>query len=122
LRVWSKGLGRVELAVDLNKARVMHDGNSLLLTGKTAPPVSWEFVIVLSSTELWPLMKLVMSNAGRRFFRRWLKLRLFDRKAMEEEYKTAIKTRPGAKPEIEYAGIIKEIPKEAKKKPETSLN
>ena len=108
LRVWSKGLGRVELAADLKKVRVLYDGNAILLTGKTEPPVSWEFVVVLSSTELWPMMKLVVSNAGRRFFTKWLKLRLFDNKAMAEGYRLAIKTRPGAKPEIEYAGIIQE--------------
>lgn len=119
MRVWSKGLGRVELAADLRKVRIIYDGKSLLLTGKTEPPVSWEFVVVLSSTEMWPMLKLVMSNAGRRFLSKWLKLRLFDRATMQEEYKFAIKTRPGAKPEIEYAGIIQQneaVEKTSKKK------
>lgn len=107
----------MELAADLKKVRVLYDGNSMLLTGKTEPPVSWEFVVVLSSTELWPMMKLVMTNAGRRFITKWLKLRMFDHKGMEEGYKFAIKTRPGAKPEIEYAGIIKENQKDLKKTP-----
>lgn len=114
MRVWSKGLGRVELAADLKKVRILYDGNAILLTGKTEPPVSWEFVVVLSSTELWPMLKLVISNAGMRFASKWLKLRLFNRKAMEEGYKVAIKTRPGAKPEIEYAGIIQQHQKDSK--------
>ncbi|MDG6922251.1 MAG: 4Fe-4S binding protein, partial [Nitrososphaerota archaeon] len=108
MRVWSKGLGRVELAADLRKVKVIYDGKALLLTGKTEPPVSWEFVVVLSSTELWPMLKLVISNAGRRFVTKWVRLRLFDRAALQEEYKFAIKTRPGAKPEVEYAGIIQQ--------------
>lgn len=98
----------MELAADLRKVKVIYDGKALLLTGKTEPPVSWEFVVVLSSTELWPMLKLVISNAGRRFVTKWVRLRLFDRAALQEEYKFAIKTRPGAKPEVEYAGIIQQ--------------
>lgn len=117
MRVWSKGLGRVELAADLKKVRVLYDkdGNAILLTGKTEPPVSWEFVVVLSSAELWPVAKLVMTNAGRRFITKWLNFRLFDHKGKDEAYKLAVKTRPGAKPEIEYAALIKEAPKDNKK-------
>ena len=78
------------------------------MTGKTEPPVGWDFVVVLNSAELWPMLKLVMNNKGRRFFQRWLKLRLFDHKGLESKYIEATKTRTGVKPDVEYASIIRQ--------------
>lgn len=106
MRVWSRGLGRVELAADLKKVRIIYDGKSMYLTGKTEAPLGWDFVVVIDSTELWPMAKLVSNGKGLKFLSRWLKLRLFDHKALKEGYNKATKTRSGVKPDIEYAQII----------------
>jgi hypothetical protein len=116
MRVWSRGLGRVELAADLNKVKVMYDGKSLYITGRTEPPVGWDFVVVLNSCELWPIVKAVMNKQGGKFFLKYVKLRATDRKALKENYAEATHTRTGVKPELEYAEILKAAAQDREKR------
>ncbi len=106
MRVWSRGLGRVELAADLKKVDIAYDGKSLYVTGRTEPPVSWEFVLVLNPCELWPIIKLVMTQEGSKFLGKYLKLRAFNKQQLQENYEEATHTKTGIKPDVQYAPIL----------------
>jgi hypothetical protein len=106
MRVWSRGLGRVELAADLKKVDIVYDGKSLYVTGRTEPPVAWEFVVILNPCELWPIMRLVMTKEGGKFLGKYLKLRALDKRQLNENYKEATHTKTGVKPDVQYAPVI----------------
>jgi len=106
MRVWSRGLGRVELAADLKKVKVIADGKTLYIVGRTEPPVSWDFVVRLDVCELWPVIRLMVNKQGGKLFNEYLKLKLFNSNELKEGYKEAVKTRSGIKPDEEYASIL----------------
>jgi hypothetical protein len=105
--VWSRGLGRVELGIDLRKARVYCDGSHFFITGKTEPPVTWDFVMRISVSEAWIIAKILLSGAVRKYILGYLSRRLFNRKVLKEELDNAVKTRTGIRPEVEYAVVLK---------------
>jgi hypothetical protein len=106
LKVWSRGLGRVELAADLEKVRVIHEGDTLFLVGKSEPPVSWDFIVSLDSSELWRIFGLALNRQGLGFSLRYLWLRLFDNKRLVANRIKSTKTRVGTNPEKDYAPVL----------------
>jgi len=106
VRVWSRGLGRVELAADLRRVKALYEGGTLIIVGKTEPPVSWDFVVSLNSAELWDIAEVVLNRHGLKFVGRYSKLRLLNRKQLRENHAKAIATRTGIKPELEFATIL----------------
>ena len=110
MRVWSRGLGRVELAMDVQKVVTVFDVNALYLTGRTEPPVGWDFVVIIGPSEAGALVRLLLQYKVGRFFRRFLRLKMTKPKELGEDYKVAVRTRTGVKPDIEYAAILKMAP------------
>jgi len=106
MRVWSRGLGRVELAADLKRVKVVYDGGTLFIVGKSEPPVSWDFVVSIDSSELWRVSRVVLNRHGVGFTSKYLRMRLFDRRKLSADLARATVTRTGIKPEQEYARIL----------------
>ncbi|MFQ6012470.1 MAG: hypothetical protein ACE5LS_02345 [Thermoplasmata archaeon] len=110
MRVWSRGLGRVELAADLNKVKVVFDGDSFYIVGRTEPPVGWDFVVRLSPSETESIVKLLLNRQIGRFLTRFLGLRAWKSDQLAEQLKEATTTRTGVRPDQEYAELLKLAP------------
>jgi hypothetical protein len=110
MRVWSRGLGRVELAMDVKKVVTVFDGKALYLTGRTEPPVGWDFVVIIGPSEAGALVKLMLQYKVGLFFRKFLRLKATRRQQLASDYAVAVRTRTGVKPDIEYADILKLAP------------
>ena len=106
MRVWSRGLGRVELAADLKRVKIVYDGGTLFIVGRSEPPVSWDFVVSIDSSELWRVSRVVANRHGAGFTARYLWMRLFNRKKLSADLAKATSTRTGIKPEQEYARVL----------------
>ena len=106
MRVWSRGLGRVELAADLKKAQVSFDGDSLYIVGRTEPPVKWDFVVRLNPCETEAIMKLILNRQGGRFISRFLRLRTLSPDRLGKNYKEATTMRTGVRPDQDYASLL----------------
>ena len=100
MRVWSRGLGRVELGFDLTKVVKEFNNNELTLSGKTEPPVSWDFEIKMDVSEVWLLTKLAASKPGLRLFSKYMEYKVTNRKILKERYQEAKKTRTGVQVKI----------------------
>ena len=109
MKVWSRGLGRVELAIDLKKANILFDGNRLFIVGRTEPPVSWEFVMSADTSEFWRLARTVLNRQGIRFILKFMSLRLLRPGENKKKYEEATKCRTGLKPEQEYAFALQHV-------------
>lgn len=110
MRVWSRGLGRVELAMDVRKVVTVFDGKALYLTGRTEPPVGWDFVVIISPSEAGALVRLMLQYKVGLFFRRFLRLKATHRSQLPQDYSVAVRTRTGVKPDVEYANVLKLAP------------
>jgi hypothetical protein len=103
MRVWSKGLGRVELGFDLTKVKVEFVDNQLVLSGKTEPPVSWDFVIKVDVSEAWLLGMVGIKKPGLNLFSRYLYYKAMKRKMLRERFVDAKKTRTGVSPQVKQS-------------------
>lgn len=112
MKVWSRGLGRVELAIDLKKAGIIFDGKRLFIVGKTEPPVSWEFVMSADASEFWCLARTVLNRRGIRFILKYMFLKLLRPGDFKERYADATRCRTGLKPEQEYAFALQQVRKQ----------
>ncbi|MFQ5986612.1 MAG: hypothetical protein ACE5KQ_04580 [Thermoplasmata archaeon] len=110
MRVWSRGLGRVELAADLNTVKTVFDGKNFYIVGRTEPPIGWDFIVRLSPSEMESIMKLMMSRHIGGFLSRFLGLRMRRSTTLAEEFQEATTTRTGVRPDQEYADLLKLAP------------
>lgn len=74
--------------------------------GKTEPPVSWDFVMSLDASEVWPLAKAMGNKQGLRLFGKYSKMRLLTPGKIKTSYVEATKTRTGVRPDQEYAPLL----------------
>ena len=76
MKVWSRGLGKVELLVDCRYYEARKDPNSanVFIIGTITDPVNWEFKATLEPEDIpgfmklvfnWCLIKLVLKNMYR---------------------------------------------------------
>lgn len=100
MRVWSRGLGRVELGFDLRKVKVEYVDNQMILSGKTEPPASWDFVIKLDVSETFLLGKVAASRSGVSLFSHYLKYKTLNRRMLRERMTEATKTKTGVQPQL----------------------
>ncbi len=103
MKVWSRGLGKVELGFNLKEVAVKFEEDNFVIRGKTQPPVVWEFMIRIDASEPMLLAKLLMNKPGMKLFFRWLRYKLFDRKSLKKRFAEAIKTGTVAKPTVAVA-------------------
>ncbi len=63
MEMWSKGLGRTELAMDMSRCKIVKDPNSdnLIVYGNIADPVDWEFKITVRPEDFPGTIKLMLS-------------------------------------------------------------
>lgn len=99
MRVWSRGLGRVELGFDLRKTKIEFADNELILSGKTEPPAAWDFVVKIDVSEAWLLGKIGIGRSGLSLFSKYLELKTINRKLLKERLTKAVKTRTGVEPQ-----------------------
>jgi len=106
LRVWSRGLGKVELAIDLKKAHIVYERKKIYIMGKTEPPVSWDFVMSVDAAEVGRLVRAFGNKQGIQLIGQYAKMRLFSPKELKTRYVEATKTRTGVRPDQEYAPLL----------------
>jgi hypothetical protein len=68
MRVWSRGLGKMTLELDLKDVKPSLERDRLVLRGKIGPPVNWDFWIKISEGDVPSFVKL----ARRRKFYKFL--------------------------------------------------
>ena len=88
---------------------MIHDGDTLFLVGKTEPPVSWDFIVSLDSSELWKVARLALNRQGLGFMLRFLWLSLFHRKELALDRVKSTTPRLGTNPDREYAPLLTKV-------------
>ena len=73
MKLWSKGLGSVELEVDFCHYRVVEEEGDTLIKGVTDDPVQWNFIITLDREDIPGLMNVVFRFRTMGFLLRNLK-------------------------------------------------
>lgn len=69
--LWSKGLGRLVLPMDLGKAEIHVDGGSLIVKGWViAPKVYWDYSLSLDEKDLLDVMRLLAHRRVVRYLAR----------------------------------------------------
>jgi len=96
--------------MDVRKVVTVFDGKALYLTGRTEPPVGWDFVVIIGPSEAGSLVRMMLQYKVGLFFRRFLHLRITQKQQLAADYALAVRTRTGVKPDIEYAEILKLAP------------
>lgn len=109
MKMWSRGLGRVELAVDLRKTEIIYHNKKLYVVGKTEPPASWEFVITIDAAEVWRLVGVILNKKGLNLIVENIKMEISNRKGLKARYNEATKTRTGLTPQQEYAFVFQKM-------------
>lgn len=61
MRIWSRGLGKRELVMDLTKCEITRDGDRYILKGTVVEPVNWEFRITMEPGDVPGLMRTAMT-------------------------------------------------------------
>lgn len=75
--LWSKGLGRLLLPMDLEKAKIETDGEKLILKGRiVAPRVNWDYVASLYEEDLEGFVHILNDRVVIRYMVRKEGLRL----------------------------------------------
>ncbi len=59
MKIWSKGLGRIELIVDLCHYSVDMENNDTVIKGVTNEPVQWNFTITLEENDVPGLLNIL---------------------------------------------------------------
>ena len=63
MEMWSKGLGRTELVMDMSRCKIIKDPNSdnLIIYGNITDPVDWEFKLTIRPEDFPGTIKLVLN-------------------------------------------------------------
>jgi len=71
MKVWSKGLGSIELKLDFSSYSVRKDGNQTYIEGLITDPVYWDFRITMTKEDIkgllhvatqWHMILFFLSN------------------------------------------------------------
>ena len=66
MKVWSKGLGKIELVLDFEKYWVEREkgenGDTLYIKGTITDPVVWDFKITMTEEDIPGLMKIALDK------------------------------------------------------------
>jgi hypothetical protein len=57
MRIWSRGLGKRELVMDLTKCEIAREGDRYILKGTVVEPVNWEFRITMEPEDVPGLIR-----------------------------------------------------------------
>ena len=67
MRVWSKGLGKMTLDMDLGSTTPSVERDKLVLSGKIGPPVHWDFWIKIEPDDMSNMIRIAMKKPSFRF-------------------------------------------------------
>ncbi|MCP4672648.1 MAG: hypothetical protein GY857_15240 [Desulfobacula sp.] len=87
MRMWSQGLGKIELEVDGRTMDVIKQDKEIKITGITDAPVEWVFEVTLEKDDFIGLLNVILTRKMLSFFRANIKLvfsSLFDRSEKEK--------------------------------------
>ncbi len=91
MKMWSQGLGKIELEVDGLYMDVVKEGEDTMITGVTDAPVEWKFEVTLEKDDLPGLMHIAFKKNTLIFLVRNMHLafifffrRIFNRKKLPE--------------------------------------
>lgn len=62
MKVWSRGLGKMELLLDLSKYTVRRDGENIFIEGIITDPVYWDFRITMTAADLPGLLHIAANR------------------------------------------------------------
>ena len=70
MKMWSRGLGRTELTMDMVYCQIKKDPDSdnVIIYGNITEPVNWEFKGVLTPEDIPGIIKLALNWAVLRLF------------------------------------------------------
>lgn len=105
----------MELGFDLTKVKIDFVENELVISGKTEPPVSWDFMIKMDVSEAWKLGRIGLSKPGVTLFSKYIGYKAVKRKMLNERYQNAKKTRTGVQPQVKTSAADKALLAQAQK-------
>ncbi len=75
MKLWSRGLGKQELKMNLMNYDVRRDGQEVVISGRIVDPVNWEFWIRFDEDDVPGLVRVaknpsVIGMVGRHFLKR----------------------------------------------------
>ncbi|MCP4750365.1 MAG: hypothetical protein GY866_05705 [Proteobacteria bacterium] len=59
MRMWSKGLGKIELEVDFSHYKVVTEEENTVIKGITEHPIKWNFTITLEKEDIPGLLNVL---------------------------------------------------------------
>jgi len=62
MKVWSKGLGKIELILDFSEYTVRREGEDILIEGVITDPVYWDFRITMSGADVPGLLHVALNR------------------------------------------------------------
>ncbi len=97
MKLWSRGLGKQELKMNLMNYDVRRDGQEVVISGRIVDPVNWEFWIRFDEDDVPGLIRVaknpsVIGMVGRHFLK---KVFFWRRPAQKAAVKTADSPAPG---------------------------
>ena len=91
MKMWSQGLGKIELEVDGRCMNVVKEGQNTMIKGVTDAPVEWKFEVTLEKDDLPGLLHLAFKKNTLIFLIRNMHLvfifffgKIFNRKKLAE--------------------------------------
>jgi hypothetical protein len=97
MKLWSRGLGKQELKMNLMNYDVRRDGQEVVISGRIIDPVNWEFWIRFDEDDVPGLIRVgknpsVIGMVGRHFLK---KLFFWRRPAEKAALDAAVSPAPG---------------------------
>ena len=81
MKLWSRGLGKHELKMDLMRYAISKEGQEVVISGRITDPVNWDFWIRFDEDDVPGLMHVATNRKVIGLVaRRWLKKVFFFRK------------------------------------------
>jgi len=87
MKLWSRGLGKQQLKMDLMRYDISKDGQEVVISGRITEPVNWDFWIRFDEDDVPGLVRVAKNRSVMGLvFRRWSrKLVPFRRRQPAEE-------------------------------------
>jgi hypothetical protein len=67
MKIWSKGLGKMTLDMDIGATTPSVERDKLVLRGKIGPPVNWDFWIKMDDRDVSNIVRIAMKKPSIKF-------------------------------------------------------
>jgi hypothetical protein len=90
MKLWSRGLGKQQLQMDLMRYEITQDGEEIVISGRIVEPVNWDFWIRFNEDDVPGLIRVAKNRklirmVLRRYLRKIGRLFLFWRRKKPQE-------------------------------------